>query len=236
MSEGTHRPRASTEYRRDDRSLTARPDRVALWAVVLALVAMLAGAASAARADGGGVGTPGGGGGGGGGGCTSLQFGKRSLERGDCGSDVATLNWILRAKSYGVPLDPEFENRTDDSVREFQRKQALRADGVVDGRTRDAIVASMRRQMASWYGPGFWGNRTACGQTLHKKTVGVAHRSLPCGTKVVIGYGGKFVRTKVIDRGPYVKERYERDWDLTRATARRIDFEGIGKVRTAAVR
>lgn len=207
---------------------------MAVWALALALLTMVAVAASA-RAGSGGTGL-GGGGGGGVGGCASLQFGKRSLERGDCGSDVTTLNWILRAKSYGVPLAPEFENRTDDSVRDFQRKQDLRANGVVNGRTRDAIVASMKRQMASWYGPGFWRNRTACGQTLRKRTVGVAHRSLPCGTKVVIGYGGKFVLTKVIDRGPYVKQRYERDWDLTQALARKLRFEGVGRVRSAPIR
>ena len=36
----------------------------------------------------------------------------------------------------------------------------------------------------SWYGPGLYGNGTACGQKLTKGLVGVAHRTLPCGTKV----------------------------------------------------
>ena len=63
MREGDHRPRARTEYDGPDRSLAARPDRVALWAVILAVVAMLAGTASA-RGESGAIG-PGGGGGGG---------------------------------------------------------------------------------------------------------------------------------------------------------------------------
>ena len=234
MSEGNRRPGAATEYGRSDRSLAARPDRVALWAVVLAVVAMLAGAASA-RAGSGGTGT-GGDGGGGGGSCASAQFGKRTLERGDCGSDVETLNWILKAKEYSVPLRHTFKDPTDDSVRAYQRKKGFRSSGVVNDRTRTAIVAGMGRHLASWYGPGFYGNRTACGQTLRRGTEGLAHRSLPCGTKVVIRYGGRFVRTRVIDRGPYVKRRYSRDWDLTRATARKLGFEGTDHVRSVAIK
>jgi Lytic transglycolase/Putative peptidoglycan binding domain len=232
MSEGSYRPRAATEYRREDRSLSARPDRIALWAVVLALVAMVAGAASA-RAGSGGTGS---GGDGGGGGYPGMEFGKRALERGDCGTDVETLNWILKAKDYGVPLERRFESPTEGSVKQFQQKKGIRDSGVVNKRTRNEIVGGLKRHLASWYGPGFWGNRTACGQTLKKKTMGVAHRKLPCGTKVVIGYKGRYVRTRVIDRGPYVKQRYERNWDLTRRTARRIGFEYTDKVRAAVIR
>ena len=67
MDEATYRRRAEArydDYGREDRSIAARPDRVALWAVVLAVVAMLAGAASSANAESGGVGTADGGSGG----------------------------------------------------------------------------------------------------------------------------------------------------------------------------
>jgi rare lipoprotein A len=95
----------------------------------------------------------------------------------------------------------------------------------------------MGSQKASWYGPGFFGNQTACGQTLRRKTVGVAHRTLPCGTKLVMAYRGRFVRTRVIDRGPFVKQRrYERDWDLTQALAQKLRFEGVDRVKTAPLR
>lgn len=201
-------------------------------ATLVAIVALTVAVASA-QAGSGGVGP---GGGGGGGGCSSAEFGKRALEQGDCGTDVTTLNWILKANSYGVPLRKNFESPTATSVRDFQRKKDVRANGVVNKRTRNELVGSMRRQMASWYGPGFYGNRTACGQTLKKSTVGVAHRSLPCGTKVVIGYKGRYLRTRVIDRGPYVKRRYERDWDLTRGAAHKLGFEGTDKVRAAPIK
>jgi rare lipoprotein A (peptidoglycan hydrolase) len=83
---------------------------------------------------------------------------------------------------------------------------------------------------ASWYGPGLWGNKTACGQTLRPGTLGVAHKKLPCGTTVKFVYHGKSVVTQVIDRGPYVKGRA---WDLTKAASDALGFEGVGRVRYA---
>lgn len=64
----------------------------------------------------------------------------------------------------------------------------------------------------SWYGPRFFGNGTACGQTLTKTMVGVAHRTLPCGTLVTFRYNGVTLTVPVIDRGPYVSGRI---WDLS---------------------
>jgi rare lipoprotein A (peptidoglycan hydrolase) len=69
--------------------------------------------------------------------------------------------------------------------------------------------------VASWYGPGFYGNRTACGQTYTPEIVGVAHRTLPCGTLVVIEYRGRTMTVPVIDRGPYIVGR---TLDLSNAT------------------
>jgi hypothetical protein len=69
----------------------------------------------------------------------------------------------------------------------------------------------------SWYGPGFYGNNGACGMFgpdgLQKDDVGVAHRTLPCGTKVTFRYNGVTVTTRVVDRGPYVAGR---TWDMTK--------------------
>jgi rare lipoprotein A len=78
------------------------------------------------------------------------------------------------------------------------------------------------RDMATWYGPGFFGNRTACGQTYHRELLGVAHRSLPCGTKVSVLYKGRSVKVPVVDRGPYGHA----NWDLTEETAQRLRFSG----------
>ncbi len=57
--------------------------------------------------------------------------------------------------------------------------------------------------VATWYGPGFYGNHTACGDTLTHHIVGVADRALPCGTPVTVTYGGRTLTLPVIDRGPF---------------------------------
>jgi rare lipoprotein A len=83
---------------------------------------------------------------------------------------------------------------------------------------------------ASWYGPGLWGHKTACGATLRPNTLGVAHKTLPCGTTVKFVYHGHVLVTQVIDRGPYVKGRA---WDLTKAASEVLGLEGVGQVRYA---
>ena len=80
---------------------------------------------------------------------------------------------------------------------------------------------------ASWYGPGFYGNRTACGGALTPGRLGVAHKSLPCGTKVTFRYRGRSATVPVIDRGPYAAGR---DWDLTAATKAKLGFGSTGTV------
>ena len=69
--------------------------------------------------------------------------------------------------------------------------------------------------LASWYGPSFYGNRTACGQTYSPQIVGVAHRTLPCGTLLTLSHGGRSLTVPVIDRGPYIAGR---TLDLSNAT------------------
>jgi rare lipoprotein A len=77
---------------------------------------------------------------------------------------------------------------------------------------------------ASWYGGG---GSLACGGWLTSATLGVANKTLPCGTPVTLRYGGHTVRVRVIDRGPYVAGR---EFDLTEATKRALGFEGVGVV------
>jgi hypothetical protein len=66
----------------------------------------------------------------------------------------------------------------------------------------------------SFYGPGFYGSGTACGQRYTTTIMGVAHRTLPCGTLVTFRNGPYTITVPVIDRGPYVAGR---TWDLSGA-------------------
>jgi Lytic transglycolase len=83
---------------------------------------------------------------------------------------------------------------------------------------------------ATWYGPGFYGSHTACGQVLRPQTIGVAHRELPCGTPVKFVYHGREIVTTVIDRGPYGGGK---DWDLTNGARRALGFNGSGRIQYA---
>ncbi len=98
----------------------------------------------------------------------------------------------------------------------------------------DATVSSTRRRLgrlnvyrlagASWYGGG---GGLACGGELNSSTLGVANKTLPCGTLVTLRYAGHSVRVPVIDRGPYVAGR---EFDLTEATKRKLGFGDTGEV------
>lgn len=84
-----------------------------------------------------------------------------------------------------------------------------------------------RPALATFYGPGFFGNQTACGQILTPDLHGVAHKRLPCGTLVAITYAGRETTVPVIDRGPF---NGDYSWDLTQATADALDFTGAGEI------
>jgi rare lipoprotein A len=111
--------------------------------------------------------------------------------------------------------------------------QAASSGGIGTASPDEPDKGEMERSIATWYGPGFWGNQTACGQTLKRKTVGVAHRKLPCGTKVTIAYKGRHLTTEVIDRGPYANDA---TWDLTQAAARELGFTATDEIRTSVER
>ncbi len=85
-------------------------------------------------------------------------------------------------------------------------------------------LSSYRATVASWYGGG---GGLACGGYLTNSTMGVANKTLPCGTIVTLRYGSRSVRVPVIDRGPYVAGR---EFDLTEATKNALGFEGVGTV------
>jgi rare lipoprotein A (peptidoglycan hydrolase) len=161
---------------------------------------------------------------------TPIKFplGARELRLGDSGTDVKTLNWALRGAFLGTPYHGSFTSETEFAVRALQGESGLQANGVVARPTLKVIAARMPRERASWYGPRLYGRRTACGRKLTKRTIGVAHRTLPCGTRVVLAHRGRWVRAKVIDRGPF-RTRYR--WDATSALAKRLEIRKRGKAK-----
>jgi hypothetical protein len=103
-----------------------------------------------------------------------------------------------------------------------------RGDRVAAGSKDKAGKATVFRPAeASWYGPGLYGNPMACGGTLQPSTIGVANKSLPCGTKLTLRYGHKTIDVKVVDRGPFAGNR---EFDLTEATKNKLGFPDVGTV------
>jgi rare lipoprotein A (peptidoglycan hydrolase) len=73
-----------------------------------------------------------------------------------------------------------------------------------------------------------YGLPIACGGVLHVPQLGVANKTLPCGTMVTFVYNGRAIRVPVLDRGPYIPGR---EWDLTGATAEALHFPGLGPIQ-----
>lgn len=86
--------------------------------------------------------------------------------------------------------------------------------------------------VATWFGPGFYGKKTACGQTLTPSVVGVANRTLPCGTLIKVAYRNRTATIPVLDRGPY---SHIASWDLTAGAARALGITETVRIHTRVV-
>ena len=90
---------------------------------------------------------------------------------------------------------------------------------------------------ASWYGPGFYGNRTANGEIYRPGTMTAAHRTLPFGTKVRVTnlWNGRKAVIRINDRGPFVDHRVI---DLGHGAASHLGLtaSGIAQVKLEVLR
>jgi len=131
------------------------------------------------------------------------------------------------ARSAGV-VDQRMTLREPDFVAQPLRVRSKVAQPTV----KPAVVRKPRWRLdgnISWYGPGFYGKRTACGAAMTRGLVGVAHRSLPCGTRVTFKNprNGRVVTARVVDRGPYVAGR---QWDMTGGLCRALGHCYTGSI------
>jgi rare lipoprotein A len=161
--------------------------------------------------------------------------------------DAASGGWVTVATtvvgadgSYSASWKADHAEKT--TVRAVPASQATTATRSASGAAPVAGASAegraltlYRRAKVTWYGPGFYGRKTACGTRLRKATLGVANKSLPCGTLVDLYNNGQTVTVPVIDRGPF---RAGTSYDLTAATAKAIGVTTtttIGAVRSAPV-
>ena len=112
----------------------------------------------------------------------------------------------------------------------FEAKAIVAAKELARTASSDGTRVNVYRPAgATYYGPGLYGNSTACGKTLTPSTLGVANRTLPCGARVTLRHRGRTVTVPVIDRGPFSGSS---EYDLTAATKARLGFGSTGTVLT----
>ena len=90
-----------------------------------------------------------------------------------------------------------------------------------------AVNAAPFLALASWYGPGFYGNRTANGEVYYGDQYTAAHKSLPFGTRVRVTnpVTQQTIVVRINDRGPYIGPR---EFDLSRASAKAVGLIASG--------
>lgn len=98
-------------------------------------------------------------------------------------------------------------------------------------------VVAVSTGQASWYGPGFFGNRTANGEVLRRGTLTAAHRTLPFGTKVRVTnlWNGRSTVVRINDRGPFTGGRVI---DLAHGAASQLGLvaSGVAQVKLEVLR
>jgi rare lipoprotein A len=104
------------------------------------------------------------------------------------------------------------------------RVRAAGTPALAGGRHAAGRLNAFRPALASWYGGG---QALACGGALTPGMMGVANKSLPCGTMVTIRYRGRQVRVPVVDRGPYAGNR---EFDLGPGVRSALGFDGVGTI------
>src|SRR5215204_5590912 len=135
--------------------------------------------------------------------------------------DPATGTWARQARTR-VGRDGSFLGRwRARRTGQFLTRAVIARKASSASLSPELPLTVFRPAVATWYGPGFHGNTTACGLEMTPELVGVAHRRLPCGTNVLVRYGTRTLVLPVVDRGPFANAA---DWDLTEAAARQLGF------------
>jgi peptidoglycan lytic transglycosylase len=149
-------------------------------------------------------------------------------------SQVATGGWISVATATADNSGNFATTWYPPTAGEYELRAALSGAQAADTTTASTshAVRVYKRARASWYGPGFYGKRTACGKRLNRATTGVANRTLACGTQIAIRYAGRSIVVQVIDRGPFSRGV---QWDLTSATAKKLGMKVTSRIGVAPI-
>ncbi|MEM1243156.1 MAG: septal ring lytic transglycosylase RlpA family protein [Cyanobacteria bacterium P01_H01_bin.26] len=145
-----------------------------------------------------------------------------------------------------VQLPDATASETENVLQVTNRLRRLLGDGTaepvteVTGKPAPQQVAAVRssyRGMASWYGPGFHGRRSASGESFNQYAMTAAHRTLPFGTQVRVTNvnNGRQVVVRINDRGPFSQGRII-DLSAGAASAIGLRSAGVGPVQIEVLR
>jgi rare lipoprotein A len=158
-------------------------------------------------------------------------------------NDTFVVSWDgedLVAVNSRTILPDTTENPAEDALHIANRLRRLlgeappldQVEGMPTPPREVAVVASTLTGMASWYGPGFHGRRSASGEVFDQNAMTAAHRTLPFGTQVRVTNlnNGRQVVVRINDRGPFTGGRVI---DLSAAAASSIGLRssGVGRVQ-----
>jgi rare lipoprotein A len=146
--------------------------------------------------------------------------------------DPATAAWTEQAKATVKPDGTFLARWKARKLGQFRTRALIGGSARTAAASPELTLTVFRPAIATWYGPGFYGNKTACGIELTETLVGVAHRTLPCGTIVAVHYGSKTILAPVVDRGPFGGKA---KWDLTKGAADLLGFTQTDRIGTMTV-
>lgn len=137
----------------------------------------------------------------------------------------------LASPAVAAPLSPiQLPNSSFDGAHTTEAWMPSTVDRLMAPSTRLA-------SKASWYGPGFFGNRTANGEIYRPGTMTAAHRTLPFGTMVRVTNlnNGRVAVVRINDRGPFYGNRVI---DLGHGAAVKLGLteSGLADVRLEVLR
>jgi peptidoglycan lytic transglycosylase len=146
--------------------------------------------------------------------------------------DPATEAWTKQAKTTVKPDGTFLARWKARKIGQFRTRALIGGTARAAAASPELTLTVFRGALATWYGPGFYGNKTACGLELTETLVGVAHRTLPCGTIVAVHYGSATILAPVVDRGPFGGKA---KWDLTKGAADLLGFTETDRIGTMTV-
>lgn len=189
---------------------------------------------------------------------TAVAAQLNQLHRDNINADAIAVRWNEACNCYSIKVNDQelvqvnentilpdtTQNLAEDALQATNRLRRLMGNAPpireIEGKPTAQTIAqvalgSVRFQVkgiASWYGPGFHGNRSASGERFNQNALTAAHRSLPFGTNVRVTNlnNGRSVIVRINDRGPYIRGRVI---DLSAAAARVLGLlhTGVAPVR-----